>query len=99
MSSDLEAIGESKVPVLIDFYADWCGPCITMEPLVEELESAYKDKLEVVRVDTDKNKALAVGFKVKTIPTFLLFKNGSQVWRKSGLVSKRELKEIIEKHQ
>lgn len=89
-----ESVG-GKTPVLIDFYADWCGPCITLEPILEEVQKELGDKFKLLRIDVDKNKALAVGFKVKSVPTLFLYKDGEQVWRQSGLVSKRELMEVI----
>lgn len=86
---------ESKV--LIDFYADWCSPCITMEPILNEVDKKFEE-IELVRVDIDENKALATNFKIRSVPTLILFDDGKEVWRKSGLVSKRDLTEMLQNH-
>lgn len=89
---------EVQSKVLIDFYADWCSPCIAMEPILNEIEQDFHQALEVVRVDIDKNKALATNFRIRSVPTFILFDNGKEVWRKSGLLSKRDIKEVLQNH-
>lgn len=81
--------------VLLDFHADWCGPCITMEPILEEIEEEFKEILKVVKVDVDQHKAMAIRFKIKSVPTLILFKDNEQIWRKSGLLSKRDLREML----
>lgn len=99
MADDLKSIANAAYPVLIDFYADWCGPCITLHPILEEVKESFGDKLNLLRVDVDDNKALAVNFKIKSVPTLMLFKNGKQLWRHSGLISKADLSEVIENYQ
>ena len=88
-----EEVLESKVPVLVDFWATWCGPCMRQGPVVEELaEEGYA----VGKVDVDQNMALAQQFRVVSIPTLILFKDGAEVKRFVGLTSKEELKAALE---
>ncbi len=75
-------------PVLIDFYATWCGPCKAMSPIVESLGKELQGKARVVKIDVDKNQALAAQYQVQAVPTFLIFKRGQVVWRKAGGVDK-----------
>jgi len=88
-----------ETPVLIDFYADWCSPCQTMEPIFKALQNHYGTKLKLLKIDVDKNKTLALNFGIRSVPTTILYKNETQVWRRSGLLSKRDLKEAIDRHQ
>ena len=89
---------ESKGLVLVDFYADWCGPCKMLTPIVEEIADQYKDKLEVGKVDVDESSDLAVQYKVMSIPTLILFENGQKAETVIGLVSKEEIENMIKKH-
>lgn len=91
-----EIIQQDK-PVLVDFFAEWCGPCQTMSPILKEVKDILADKVSILKIDVDKNQAIAVNFKVRGVPTFVLYKKGQQVWRQSGMVSKKDLIAIIEK--
>lgn len=86
----------SDTPVLVDFYADWCGPCKTMSPVIEQIASHYTGKIKVIKIDTDKNPQAAGQYQVRGIPTFILFKKGQPVWRASGAMPKQQLERGIE---
>ena len=88
-------VKESGVPVLVDFYADWCGPCKMMAPLVAQLAEAYDGKCKVGKCNTDENPVLTREFKIMSIPTFILFKEGKAVETLIGAVSKNELESKI----
>ena len=94
MSKFNDAIA-SNLPTLVDFYATWCGPCQTMHPILDEIKSKEKDKIRILKIDVDKNPAIAEKFKIKGVPTFILFKSGEVVWRKSGVIPIKELSTLI----
>ena len=83
-------------PVLVDFYADWCGPCKAMAPILSEVVSKVGDKAKIIKIDVDKNQALAQKMQVRGVPTFVLFRKGKVVWRESGMQSVRTLTELLE---
>jgi len=93
--SDL--IKNSQLPVLVDFYADWCGPCKTLSPIVQEVSSALHGRVKVIKVNVDKNQSASVKYGIRGVPTLILFKQGNILWRQSGVLSKRELQNIVEK--
>lgn len=82
-------------PVIIDFFATWCGPCQALAPILIDVKSELGEAIRIVKVDVDKNQNVASQFQVKGVPTLLLFQNGKMVWRQSGVVSKNELVQII----
>ncbi len=86
--------------VLVDFFAEWCGPCRTLGPVIEELTKEYEnnDKVKIFKLNIDEEKELASKFNVMSIPTLILFKNGNEVQKMTGVKSKEELKELIEKN-
>ncbi|MFP4090638.1 MAG: thioredoxin [Cyclobacteriaceae bacterium] len=86
-----ELIKSAETPVLVDFYATWCGPCQTLSPIVQEVAREMSGQLKVIKVDVDRNPAAAQQFQIRGVPTLILFKNGQVLWRKSGLMTKRDL--------
>lgn len=90
---------QSEQPVLVDFYATWCGPCQMMAPVLESLKSEVGAKARIVKVDIDKNPTAARKFGVQGVPTFILFKKGQQVWRQSGALPKYLLERAIEEYR
>jgi thioredoxin 1 len=81
--------GES--PVLVDFYATWCGPCKTMAPVLKDIKNKLEDKVTVVKIDVDKNPTTATRYGIRGVPTLILFSKGKIVWRKSGVLSADQL--------
>ena len=86
-------------PVLVDFYADWCGPCQTMMPILKDVKDTLGESVSILKINIDKNQSIATRFQVRGVPTFMLYKNGKQVWRQSGLIQKNELIQLIKSHQ
>lgn len=97
MSSFNTIINKEK-PVLIDFFAEWCGPCKMMSPILTEVKASMGEKVSIIKIDVDKNQSLAAKYQVKGVPTLMLFKNGQQMWRQSGVVQKNDLIALINSH-
>lgn len=85
----------SPTPVLVDFYADWCGPCKAMGPAIQAVGKDVEGKARVIKVNIDKNQAAAVQYNVRAVPTFIIFKQGQQVWRHSGMIDKNTLEKQL----
>jgi len=83
---------ESEKPVLIDFYADWCGPCKALAPIIQQLKSEMGDQVRIVKIDVDRNAAIAQQLQVQSIPTLMIFQNGELKWRAMGVQSLPALK-------
>ena len=89
---------KSDTPVLVDFYADWCGPFKAMEPVVKEVARTVNGKARVIKIDIDKNEDAARAFDVNAVPTFILFKKGNILWRHPGMIDKSRLMSVIAQH-
>lgn len=97
MANFKELINSDK-PVLVDFYADWCGPCQMMKPVLDELKKKLGDNVTILKVDVDKNAAASTEYKIMGVPTFILFKNGKVQWRQAGVLSLHQLEQVVASH-
>lgn len=89
---------QSNKPVLVDFFAPWCGPCKTITPILKDVKQEIGDAVTIIKIDVDKNPQTAGEFQVSSIPTLILFKNGNQLWRQTGLVTKGSLVSVLKRH-
>lgn len=92
-------IVDSETPVLIDFFAEWCGPCKMITPILNDLKNDLGEQVKIVKIDVDKNPSISNSQQIRSIPTLMLFKKGKMLWRKSGVPTKVELKNLIVNHQ
>ncbi len=98
MTQSFENIINSDKPVLIDFFATWCGPCKTLGPILKEVKDTLGERISIIKIDVDKNQELASKYQVRGVPTMILYQSGKQLWRQSGVLSKDDIiKTIVEK--
>ena len=95
MSNFTTIIASSK-PVLVDFFATWCGPCKMLAPILKEVKDELGEQISIFKIDVDKNQQLAAQYQVRGVPTMLLFQNGKQIWRQSGVLSKQDIIKVIQ---
>ena len=95
MMSKFDKIIRQDKPVLVDFFADWCGPCKVMNPIIKEVKEIIGDDATILKVNVDNNQALARKYQIRGVPTFIIFKNGDVQWQQSGIIDKNKLVDII----
>jgi thioredoxin 1 len=93
--SNFNSIIKSDKPVLIDFFATWCGPCKMLGPVLKEVKDTLGDRISILKIDVDKNQQIAAQYQVRGVPTMILFQNSKQLWRQSGVLNKEDIIKII----
>ncbi len=95
MNNDFNTLISSEKPVLVDFFASWCGPCQALAPVLKQVKDQLGDQIKIVKIDVDKNQNIATQWQVRGVPTMILFQNGQQLWRQSGVLSKENILQVI----
>ncbi|MFM1913227.1 MAG: Protein-disulfide reductase [Bacteroidota bacterium] len=98
MSENFKQLINQPVPVLVDFSAEWCGPCKQLAPILSQVKQKIGDKATIVKIDVDKNQKLAAQFQIRSVPTLLIFKDGKTVWRQSGVVPAQALENQLRQY-
>jgi len=98
MSSKFSDIINGSKPTLVDFHAEWCGPCKMMKPILEEFKNKIKDEVTILKIDVDKNPQVSQAYQIQGVPTLILFREGKVKWRQSGVVSAQELQKVLLKY-
>ena len=96
--ANFQEIIASEKPVLVDFSAEWCGPCKMMPPILKQVKDAMGDKVTIIKIDIDKNPSAASAYKVQSVPTLIIFKQGETKWRQSGVMQANQLQQVVEKY-
>ncbi|MEG0947805.1 MAG: thioredoxin [Bacteroidales bacterium] len=91
-------IVNSEKPVLVDFFAEWCGPCKMMKPILEDLKRMMGESVSIIKIDIDKNQSLAKKYQVQSVPTLMIFQKGELKWRQPGVIQANQLKAVLDKY-
>lgn len=97
--SNFNSIINSNKPVLVDFFAEWCGPCKTMAPILKDVKHQLGEGSTIIKIDIDKNPEAAQAYQVRSVPTLMIFKNGQVVWKQAGVVPAQELVRLLNQHK
>jgi len=98
MKGKFDTLINDSRPVIVDFHAVWCSPCKMQSPILKEVAIEMGDKVRIIKIDVDQNNEIAGRYNVQSVPTLIVFKNGKQVWRQSGVVSKNQIKSVLMKN-
>jgi thioredoxin 1 len=98
MKASFTEIINSEKPVLVDFWATWCGPCVAMAPVLKDVAEKVGDSAKIIKIDVDKNQQIASQYNIQSVPTMILFKKGEVLWRESGMKSVQQLVSVINQH-
>jgi thioredoxin 1 len=96
---DFNSIIQSDKPVLIDFFAEWCGPCKSMAPILKEVKDKVGNSAQIIKIDVDKNPKLSAKYGIRSVPTLMIFKNGKEMWKKSGVFPSNQLVNLINQYK
>lgn len=95
MNSNFDQLIQSEKPILVDFFATWCGPCKMLSPILKEVKDQLGEQISIIKIDVDKNQQIAAQYQVRGVPTMILFQNGKQLWRQSGVLDKNAIINVI----
>ncbi|MFH4965206.1 thioredoxin [Gaetbulibacter sp. M235] len=95
MKQSFNNIINSETLILVDFFAEWCGPCKTLAPILKDVKAELGDLIKIIKIDVDKNQELSAKYQVRGVPTMILFKKGNQLWKQSGVMDKNHIVSII----
>ena len=95
MNTEFNTLIQSEKPILVDFFATWCGPCQALAPVLKQVKDQLGDQIKIVKIDVDINQNIASQWQVRGVPTMILYQNGKQLWRQSGVLSKEQILNVI----